>query len=138
MTSQRLLGRVVVVAGEDATLAAVAAAAADAGASVGVVSRTLPDDVPATVRFRADPAAAATWDRVGMHVEQHLGPVDGVATDTIAQATVESVFGPDLVRRGHGDVVVVTPAESVAALLSRMVDTRRAAPARPRDAEPRP
>lgn len=106
MTTQPLLGRVVVVAGEDETLAVAAEAVSLAGAQVAVVSSTLPA-VAATVRFRADPIDDSVWERVAMHVEQHLGPVDGVVTDAGAREVVAGVFGPDLARRGHGEIVVV-------------------------------
>ena len=106
MTTQPLLGRVVVVAGEEVGLAAAADAAFRAGAQVAVVSTTLASTA-CTVRFRADPTDDSVWERVAMHVEQHLGPVDGVVTDGVAQPVVSRVFGPDLDRRGHGDIVVV-------------------------------
>lgn len=131
-----LAGRVVVVAGEEPPLARLAVAAADAGALVAVVSQTLPEDVPAAVRFRSDPADADIWWRVGMHIEQHLGPVDGAATDAATGSTIRGVFEDDFARRGHGDVVVVDGQEDVADALSRLC-MRRAAPPRSPDASPR-
>jgi len=125
-----VLGRVIVVAGEDPALEGVAAAAVAAGASVAVVSRTLPGDVPATVRFRADPADRGVWDRVAMHVEQHLGPVDGVATDAGHRSVIDAVFGADLARRGHG-TIVTADGEPADALLTRLRGTPPATPVRP-------
>jgi hypothetical protein len=126
-----MIGRVVVVAGEDTSLAGVAAAAVEAGASVAVVSRTLPDDVAATVRFRADPGDRAAWERVAMHVEQHLGPVDGVVGDRAHADVLAAVFAADLARRGHGAVVTMTGGDEPAAVLTRLRGTPPAAPARP-------
>jgi hypothetical protein len=126
-----LSGRVVVVAGDAQALCAVAAAAVAAGALVAVVSRSLPDDTAATVRFRADPHDPGIWDRIGMHVEQHLGPVDGVATDAVTRAVVEQVFAADLARRGHGDVVTVSAEDDVPLVVTRLCGTPPAAPAPP-------
>lgn len=125
-----LVGRVVVVAGEDEALARVAATAAAAGASVAVVSTSLPDDVAATVRFRADPRTAEVWDRLAMHIEQHLGPVDGVATDGASDDVVAAVFDADLGRRGHGSVVVPRPDEPADDVVRRLLAPRREAPPR--------
>ena len=132
MTADELAGRVVVVAGERPELASVVAAAAAGGALVAVVSRTLGDDIQADVRFRADPTDPAVWDRVAMHVEQHLGPVDGVVTDAEAVDAVTATFATDLARRGHGAVVVAGQDEPGERVLSRSLGTRRAAPAPPR------
>jgi NAD(P)-dependent dehydrogenase (short-subunit alcohol dehydrogenase family) len=101
-----LLGRVVVVAGRVTGLSRLATALVDAGALVAYVAPT--DAVPvAHASVRADPADPSVWERIAPHVEQRLGPVDGVVTDAATAATVEAVFGPDLVRRGHGSVFVV-------------------------------
>jgi hypothetical protein len=127
-----LAGRVVVVAGERPELSAVIDAAVAAGASVAIVSRTLGADLEGDVRFRADPTDPAVWDRVAMHVEQHLGPVDGVVTDADAASVVLATFDADLARRGHGAVVVAGPDERAEDVLSRSLDTRRATPAPPR------
>jgi hypothetical protein len=130
-----LLGRVVVVAGEEPGLAATAAAAVDAGALVAVVSRTLPADTPSAVRFRTDPADADVWWRIGMHIEQHLGPIDGAATDAATVSTVHDQFEADFVRRGHGHVVAVGPADDAADVVTRLC-TPRAAPPRSPHAAP--
>jgi hypothetical protein len=132
-----MTGRVLVVAGEHPALALVADVARASGALVAVVSRTL-GDVAATVRFRADPSDEGTWDRVLMHIEQHLGPVDGAATDVDCNEVVRGLLVPDLDRRGHGDVVVVTGSSDARELLTRMVGTRQAAPSRPTCADAGP
>lgn len=128
-TVNSLVGRVVVVAGEEPALRAVADAAHDAGALVAVVSRTLPDDVSGSVRFRSDPGDPAVWERVAMHVEQHLGPVDGVVTDDKRHDVVNAVFATDLARRGHGTVTVVT--DDLDGVLTHLCGTPAAAPAPP-------
>jgi len=120
VAGQTLSGLVVVVAGEAPQLVPITQACIAAGASVAVVSRTLPD-IEVTLRFRADPAAPQTWDRVAMHVEQHLGPVDGVATDEASYDAVHATFAGDLTRRGHGRVVVVTPDTGASSTISSMV-----------------
>jgi hypothetical protein len=129
-----LTGRVVVVAGDDAALAHVSAEAVAGGASVAVVSRSLPEDVAATVRFRSDPRDRAAWDRVAMHVEQHLGPVDGVATDAATEPVVSEVFAADLARRGHGSVVVVRRGAEAAETFRHLLARQRPATSRSADA----
>lgn len=126
-----LLGRVVVVAGEEPVLADVAVAAVDAGAQVAVISRSLPETTPAAVRFRTDPADAGIWWRVGMHVEQHLGPVDGAATDATTVEAVRGVMDADFARRGHGEVVVVQPQDDPLDVLSRACRRPEAPPRSP-------
>ena len=118
--SGTLLGRVLVVAGGDAQLAAVASALSAADASVAVVSRSLGPTPSATVRFNADPADPGAWERIAMHVEQHLGPVDGVVTDDDAVTVVETVFAVDLVRRGRPPVVVVRRDDDVGGVITRL------------------
>jgi len=119
-----LTGRVVVVAGAEAVLGPAAAALHDAGASVALVALAdaARDDV--TVHVRADPADADVWDRVAMHVEQHLGPVDAVVTDASAEAVVRAVFAADLRRRGHGDIVVVRTGDDIADVVTRVAGTQ--------------
>lgn len=123
-------GRVVVVAGNDASLGGIAAAVAGAGARVAVVSATLPRDDAVDIWFRADPADRDIWDRVAMHVEQHLGPVDGVVTEQAAADVVRSVFGTDLARRQRPDVVVVESTDSVGYTVTRLLRTPPATPPR--------
>jgi hypothetical protein len=116
-----LLGRVVVVAGHAPTLASLAAALVDAGALVAFVAPNASAPT-ADAQVHADPADPQVWERIAPHVEQRLGPVDGVVTDAATRPTVEAVFGPDLLRRGHGAVLVGDdlPAEAVvSALLGR-------------------
>jgi hypothetical protein len=135
--SVSLLGRVVVVAGADARLAAVAAAATAAQAQVAVVSTALAPSTDATVRFNADPCDPDAWERIAVHVEQHLGPVDGVVTDDAGRPAVEAVFAVDLARRGRPAVVVVRPDDDVEAVVTRLRDTPPARPSRPRADAPR-
>jgi hypothetical protein len=130
VTAEALHGRVFIVAGEHPALLAVAATAHAAGALVAVASLSL-NDTDAAVRFRSDAADPATWDRVLMHVEQHLGPVDGAATDEGCHDVVRQLLVPDLHRRGHGEVVVVTAEDDPRDVLRRMTGTRRATPPRP-------
>jgi hypothetical protein len=135
--SGMLLGRVVVVAGEDTRLAAVSAAAAAADAQVAVVSRSLAP-APATVRFNADPCDPGVWERIAMHVEQHLGPVDGVITDDASRSAVEAVFSADLVRRSRPAVVVVRPDDDVDAIVTRLSGKPPEAQSRPATDAPGP
>jgi hypothetical protein len=135
---QPLLGRVVVVAGDDPELADVAALAMHHGAAVAVVSTALDDTTTATVRFRADPKDGVVWERLAMHIEQHLGPVDGVATDESSYAVVAGVFAGDLARRGHGQVIAVRGTDAVPDVVTRLCDTPPAAPSPPAAAPPDP
>jgi hypothetical protein len=120
---QALLGRVVVIAGDDPVLASAGAAVVAAGAVVAVVSTSV-ELVGARVRFGADAADDDVWERIAMHVEQHLGPVDGVVTDRSAAGVVTTVFGPDLARRGHGTVVVAYDGLAAEEVVSRLVHRR--------------
>jgi hypothetical protein len=80
--------------------------------------------VPAAqASVRADPADPTVWERIAMHVEQHLGPVDGVVSDARTEAVVRAVFEPDLVRRGHGRVVVLGADEGVDDAVSALLGT---------------
>jgi hypothetical protein len=135
---QPLLGRVVVVAGDDPELADVAALAMHHGAAVAVVSTALDDTTTATVRFRADPKDGVVWERLAMDIEQHLGPVDGVATDESSYAVVAGVFAGDLARRGHGQVIAVRGTDAVPDVVTRLCDTPPAAPSPPAAASPDP
>lgn len=130
-------GRVVVVAGDDSRLAAAAAAALTVGARVAVVSRTLDGTTSATVRFNADARDPDAWERIAMHIEQHLGPVDGVITDDSARAVVDGVFATDLARRGRAPVHVLDDEEAPA-VVTRLVGTPPATPSPPATAAPDP
>jgi len=133
-----LNGWVVVVGGEDPALADVARAGVAAGAAVGVVSKTLDDATPSSVRFRADPGDPDAWARIAMHIEQHLGPVDGVVTDASSHDVVNGVFAVDLSRRGRSQVIVVGAGESPARVITALFGTPPAEPSRPAVAEPDP
>lgn len=136
--AETLLGRVVVVAGDDARLSDVASAALSADARVAVVSRALPASTVATVRFNADPRDPGAWERIAMHVEQHLGPVDGVVSDDASRSAVEEVFAADLLRRGRGAVVVVHRDADVDEIVTRLRGTPPTTPSRPRADGPGP
>lgn len=121
-------GWVVVVAGNDASLGVMSGATMAAGAAVGLVSSELERDAPATVRFRADPGDPDAWWRIAMHIEQHLGPIDGVVTDPAAHHTVRAVFEADLRRRGRAPVIVVSPGDQPDLVLTALTGTPPAAP----------
>lgn len=59
----------------------------------------------------ADVADAAAIDRILMHVEQHLGPID-VVVSTTEGALVEAAV-PAMAARGRGHVVHVVPSAPV-------------------------
>jgi hypothetical protein len=114
-------GRVFVVAGSTALLGAVADALTAADALVAVVGHVpLTSDVAA--HFHATPTEVEVWTRVVPHVEQRLGPIDGVVCDRLAQLLGERLIGPDLRRRGHGSVVVVED-DDVDDVLRTLADT---------------
>jgi len=120
-----LAGRVVVVAGTEAILGPIAAALQSAGASVAFVASAQIARTDVTVHFRTDPSDTEVWDRVSMHVEQHLGPVDAVVTDASVAGAVRAAFAADLLRRGHGGVVVVEPDADVADVVKTVAGTQQ-------------
>jgi NAD(P)-dependent dehydrogenase (short-subunit alcohol dehydrogenase family) len=115
-----LLGRVVVVAGSHPTFPDLVTALTDAGAFVAFVSSAGGRSV-AHAGFNADPTDPAVWERVAPHVEQRLGPVDLVVGDAGTVDVLEPVFRPDLLRRGHGDVVTAAADVTPELLLSQLV-----------------
>jgi hypothetical protein len=119
-----LPGRVVVVAGAEAILGPIAAALQSAGASVALVATAAVARTDVTVHVRADPADRDVWDRVSMHVEQHLGPVDAAVADATSADAVHAAFAADLRRRGHGDVVIVEPGEDPADVVTKVAGTQ--------------
>lgn len=131
-----LLGHVFVVAGVDADLPEVADALADAGAFVALV---FPMRVAtrAAAAIVADPTDGSTWERAAPHIEQRLGPVDGVVTDARTADPIANVFTPDLRRRGHGGVVVREESDDVSAVMERLARTLPTGPPRPELGEPR-
>jgi hypothetical protein len=118
-------GRVVVVAGAHPLLAPVAAELAGHGAFVAVVSIEPADGSSAALSFRADASDRAIWGRTAMHIEQQLGPVDGVVTDEVSRSVVGDVFVEDMTRRGHGGIVVVSDEDDVVAVVNRLVRMQR-------------
>ena len=119
-----LTGRVVVVAGEATDVGPVAAALQSAGAQVALVAVATRARTDVTVHVRADPADPTVWDRVTMHVEQHLGPVDAAVADPRTAARARDALAADLRRRGHGDIVVVQPGDEPADVVRRVVGTQ--------------
>jgi len=117
-----LAGRVFIVAGSDARLGGVANALVAAQALVAVVG-SIPVDTAVAAHFHADPADEAVWQRVVPHVEQRLGPIDGVITDGAAQAIGERLVGPDLSRRGHGAVIAIDDNSDVESTLRTLLGT---------------
>ena len=122
MTSPQFAGRVYLVAGEASILGAVANELAADGALVGLVSLDLVA-VETAARFRADPTDPHVWERVVPHVEQRLGPIDGVLTDGRCAALAEQYVGADLRQRGHGAVIPVGPDDDADVVLRKLVDT---------------
>jgi hypothetical protein len=119
---QQLLGRVIVVAGTDPTLPGVVGVLVAEGAAVGYVGPAARSIEDATA-FAADPADPQVWSRVAPHVEQRLGPIDGVVVDAATSDVVTPVFAGDLARRGHGAVVVVDGDWSAADVVSALLRT---------------
>lgn len=114
-----MAGRVFIVAGAGARLGDVADALVNAQALVAVVG-SIPVAAAVAAHFHADPADETVWDRVVPHVEQRLGPIDGVITDGAVHAIGERVVGPDLSRRGHGAVVAIDNSSDVESILRRL------------------
>lgn len=116
--AHQLAGIVVVVAADDARLVQAATALLHSGALVGIVTAndaavTALADLPGggnvgvPMAFHAEPSEDASLGRIAPHLEQRLGPVDVVVADPASLASASRVFGPDLARRGHGDVVLL-------------------------------
>jgi NAD(P)-dependent dehydrogenase (short-subunit alcohol dehydrogenase family) len=115
-------GRVFIVAGRGETFTGVARRLVADGALVAVI--TTDEEVPdVAARFRADHTDPDVWDRVVPHVEQRLGPIDAVLTDQLGYPTAERLVGPDLLRRGHGAVVVVPPEADADSVLRTLIGT---------------
>jgi hypothetical protein len=119
-----LSGRVVVVAGSDGALGPVAAAIQRAGAAVALVAPAEVARTDVTVHIRADPRDEDVWERVTMHVEQHLGPVDAAVADESSAPSVSRALAADLRRRGHGDIVVVQPGDEPDVVVTKVAGTQ--------------
>jgi hypothetical protein len=119
-----LAGRVVVVAGADAVVGPIAAGLQQAGATVALVAAADAARSDVTVHIRTDPSYGPAWERITMHVEQHLGPVDAAVADESAAAAVTVALGADLVRRGHGGIVVVQPGDDPDAVVRKVAGTQ--------------
>ena len=116
----RLRGRVGVITGAESTAGTeVARALAAEGASLmliaqpGAHARALAEELSATYDVRCFPASLdvtdpAAVDRIVMHAEQHLGPVD-VLVNTVPGRMTEALQ-PTMVQRGRGHIVNVEPA----------------------------
>jgi NAD(P)-dependent dehydrogenase (short-subunit alcohol dehydrogenase family) len=121
VTASRFVGRVFLVAGDSPVLAEVAGALSDSHGLVAMVSKQPgADDVAA--RFRADPTDPDVWQRVVPHVEQRLGPIDSVITDSAIRAIADRFVAADLTRRGHGAIVTVDNTTNAADVLRTLVD----------------
>lgn len=117
-----LEGRVFIVAGSGETFTDLARLLIADHALVAVI--TTDAEVPeVAARFRADHADPGVWERVVPHVEQRLGPIDAVVTDELGHPTAERLVGPDLLRRGHGAVVVVGPGTDPDSVLRTLAGT---------------
>lgn len=115
-------GHVVVVAGRHRQFADLVRALTADGALVAYVTADgFIDEAAASVR--SDPSDPSVWDRIAPHVEQRLGPVDVVVADAGTAAVLETVFRADLVRRGHGDIVVAAADATLEDLVSQVVGT---------------
>jgi NAD(P)-dependent dehydrogenase (short-subunit alcohol dehydrogenase family) len=124
-----LAGRVVVLAGPGGGLmVSVGADLLAHGVLLAVVTvdDTIGEDmrrsadlhgVAAPLVFLADPTDMSAWARIAAHVEQRLGPVDGVVADPWSVETVRAVFAEDMGRRGHGAVILLTPEQNPVSLL---------------------
>jgi hypothetical protein len=121
VTGQDWLGRVVVCAGDDPRLDDVAHLAAARGAQVARIATRADLAAPdAVATFRADASNGTVWVRIGMHVEQHLGPVDAVIADPASAVAVAAYFDADLDRRGRPATVTIGPADDAGAVISSL------------------
>ena len=129
MTLDPLAGHVVVLAGGPAehgaallrrgVLLAVVTGDTAAIARLEAVAAEVPTAM--LLAYRADPADAATWQRLAPHIEQRVGPVDAVVCEPAALDVVQPVFAEDLRRRGHGDVVTLTPEADLLSTVERLL-----------------
>lgn len=57
--------------------------------------------------FTTDPADPATWERLGPHIEQRLGPIDVlvVIAPELVRRTVQTALLPDMAARNRGVIV---------------------------------
>jgi len=122
VTTSPFAGRVFVVAGSAPVFGAIADALVAADAAVALVGRVTTANDPAA-HFRADPGDAAVWERVVPHVEQRLGPIDGVLTGAECHDIAESLVAPDLARRGHGAVISVADNDEANGVLRSLAGT---------------
>ncbi|MBV9291604.1 MAG: hypothetical protein JO222_04075 [Frankiales bacterium] len=125
MVTGELEGFVVLVAGDDPALTEVGGFLIGCGAFVAFVSQRRRLE-SAQVSFAADPADPAVWERAVPHVEQRLGPIDGVVTDTSIAAVVEPYVADTFAQRHRGPVVQF--AGDIAAALTQLRATLRAEP----------
>jgi len=99
----------------------VAAVTDDSGAIDDLARDAAGEGLEPPVSWRADPADAETWHRLYPHIEQRLGPVDAVVADPAALELVESVFRPDMLRRGHGAIVPISQADPAVEAIRRQL-----------------
>lgn len=122
MTSSQFAGRVFLLAGDGPALAAIADALTASDAFVAVVG-SAPVTAEPAAHFHADAADSQVWDRVVPHVEQRLGPIDGVLTEQAGHDIACRLVGPDLTRRGHGAVLLVGASDDAEQILRTLAGT---------------
>jgi hypothetical protein len=122
VTPSPFIGCVFVVAGSAPVFGVVADALTAAGAAVALVGTATTTTDPAA-RFRADPGDADVWGRVVPHVEQRLGPIDGVVAGAEGRDIAEMLVAPDLARRGHGAVLAIADDADVSVVLTTLAGT---------------
>jgi NADP-dependent 3-hydroxy acid dehydrogenase YdfG len=126
----RLRGRVGIITGADSAIGtAVARALADEGMSLMLIAqpgahvRDLAEELSEANDIRCFPAAADVSDRdavdrLVMHAEQHVGPIDLLVNLVPGQMT--AALRPTMALRGRGHIIdsPTSPAEVVALLLA--------------------
>ena len=125
LPSGRVRGRVGLITGADSTSGTdIARALAADGMSLMLIAqpgshvRNLAEELSAAHDVRCFPASLdvtdqAAVDRILMHAEQHLGPVD-VLVNTVPGRMTDALL-PTMEQRGRGQIVNVPPAPPTSA-----------------------